>query len=116
MARIKCKQCGKKFSDSRDSCPRCATATRQKLNLKWLKYVIILVVVGACVALYAIFHWNEGESRVSFAWEYHHIPTLDKLLSMSLSELAEQDLAVINLACAEGLCGAENLDVKACLC
>ena len=43
------------------------------------------------------------------------ILTLDSLLRMSADELAQLDLARMNLLCAEGLSGAEKLDVTKCL-
>ena len=41
--------------------------------------------------------------------------SLDSLLRMSVDELARLDLARLNLLCAEGLPGAEKLDVAKCL-
>ena len=38
--------------------------------------------------------------------------TLDKLLAMPVERLAEVDVAEMNLLCATGLPGAENLDIK----
>ncbi len=38
-------------------------------------------------------------------------PTLDRLLAMEPAELAGEDVAVLNLACAEGLNDGESLDV-----
>ena len=118
MARIKCKQCGKKFSDSNDRCPRCGNSGWQHRSVKWLVCVIVLVLtLGIGVGIYAISYRNNlpPGSVELLDRQYEHIPDLDELLSMSSEELAKQDIAVINLACAEGLYGAENLDVKACL-
>jgi hypothetical protein len=42
-------------------------------------------------------------------------PTLGELLALPAQSLAKIDIAVVNLCCAKGLPGAENLDVPACL-
>lgn len=43
------------------------------------------------------------------------LPDWRDFLAMSDEELARQDLAVVNLACAAGLPGAEGIDVPGCL-
>jgi ABC-type proline/glycine betaine transport system permease subunit len=43
------------------------------------------------------------------------IPTLAELVMMTPERLGEQDIAVMNLRCAEGLPGAEKLDIDKCL-
>jgi hypothetical protein len=40
------------------------------------------------------------------------VPTLSELVKMTPEELAQQDIAVTNLRCAEGLPGAENLNIQ----
>jgi Transglutaminase-like superfamily len=42
-------------------------------------------------------------------------PTLGELAGMSDDELRRQDLALVNLRCAEGLPGSEKLDIQKCL-
>lgn len=42
-------------------------------------------------------------------------PTLGELTGMSGDELRRQDVALVNLRCAEGLPGSENLDIQKCL-
>lgn len=44
-----------------------------------------------------------------------HPKTLDELLALSPDQLEKVDLALINLLCAVGLRGSENLDVEECL-
>jgi len=41
--------------------------------------------------------------------------TLDELLALSPEQLDKVDVALMNLLCAEGLRGSENLDVQSCL-
>ena len=41
--------------------------------------------------------------------------TLDKLLAMPVEQLAEVDIAEMNLLCATGLPGAESLDIAKCM-
>ena len=41
--------------------------------------------------------------------------TLDKLLTMPAEQLAEVDIAEMNLLCAAGLPGSESLDIDQCL-
>ncbi len=42
-------------------------------------------------------------------------PSLGQLAEMSDDELRRQDFAMLNLRCAEGLPGSENLDIQKCL-
>ncbi|MGO8928358.1 MAG: hypothetical protein ACLQU3_15935 [Limisphaerales bacterium] len=42
-------------------------------------------------------------------------PTIDQLLAMSSAELEKCDIALIDLACAQGLRGSEQLDIGQCL-
>ena len=44
-----------------------------------------------------------------------HTRTLDDLLAMTPEQLAQVDIAEMNLLCAQGLPGAENLDIPKCL-
>lgn len=43
------------------------------------------------------------------------LPSLGDLCLMSSEELAKEDIALINLRCAEGLPGSDDLDVSGCL-
>jgi hypothetical protein len=43
------------------------------------------------------------------------LPTLGQLTEMSADDLSRQDIAFLNLRCAEGLPGAEKLDIPKCL-
>ena len=44
-----------------------------------------------------------------------HIPSLAKLLASTPAQIGEYDIAQVNLVCAEGLAGAETLDIQECL-
>ena len=115
MARIRCRKCGKKFSDSKRICPKCSSPVGSKMNLSRQTCIaIIAAILGICLVLYAATKWRENFQTI-LVRDYRHIASLNELLAMSSDDLAEQDLAVMNLACAENLYGAESLDVKACL-
>lgn len=115
MPRIKCQQCGKRFSGTRERCPRCEMSLKEKHPLHWLKIGIMLIVLaGLCGALSAI-HFQKGKSVGLISHALRQIPTLDELLVLSPEELAKRDIAMINLVCAEGLYGAENLNINECL-
>lgn len=43
------------------------------------------------------------------------VPNLNALLNLSVEELARVDIAIVNMQCAEGLSGAEKLDIGQCL-
>lgn len=45
----------------------------------------------------------------------NQFPTIEQLLAMSPAELEKRDIALIDLVCAQGLRGSEDLDIKQCL-
>ena len=69
----------------------------------------VIPVLGALLMVALAAAWRAA------ATDYMPIPTLEELMAMSHDELAEQDLATLNLACADGLDGAGQLDKQACL-
>jgi hypothetical protein len=101
-----------KFAEPRTGVPQSGVLVQDKRGGWWL-WIIAALVLGVCVP-YGIHHRQYKNTSIPVS-RYKHIPTLNELLTMSTDELARQDLAIVNLACAEGLYGAENLDVRACL-
>jgi len=83
--------------------------------LRWLKVsIVLLAILVFCGTLYAI-HLQKGEKADIEVQERTQIPTLGELLAMPSEELEQQDIAVVNLVCAQGLYGAKNLDINKCL-
>jgi len=58
---------------------------------------------------------NPTPNRASGPAHTHEARTLDALLTMRPEELAAVDIAEMNLLCAAGLPGAEDLDIATCL-
>ncbi len=68
----------------------------------------VLCIVAFCGAF--IHHWRNLSSI-----KYIIPENLDALMSLSNEEIQEIDIAVLNLLCAEGLPGSENIDIEYCL-
>jgi hypothetical protein len=58
---------------------------------------------------------SEVESNASSERRFAQPRTLDELLALSADDLDKVDFARMNLLCAEGLRGSENLDVEECI-
>mgnify|MGYP001609750705 CR=1 FL=1 len=133
MARIKCTQCGKKFSDSKDSCPRCDAPRSNKLGRKrWIVVLVVLVAVTSLGAFIASHSRSEKGAEQQTANTDHGkrlpsastaktehmspvpVPTMKDLLTSS-DVLSKCDVAVMNLLCAQGLPGSANLDIQKCI-
>ncbi len=58
-------------------------------------------------------------SGIAFAYQQNKKPkipqTFDELIQLSDEEIENFDIARMNLLCAKGLPGSENLDIEACL-
>jgi hypothetical protein len=68
------------------------------------------------VVVFAVTRSSVSESSQAAATaDGLRLPTLGELTEMSADELQRQDIALLNLRCAEGLPGAENLDIPKCL-
>lgn len=118
MSRIKCTQCRKRYSNLNDCCPRCNTPSSKITPLRFTIHKIVLIsslgITGICGALHIVGNKTDANS---YNYETHEkaIPSLDDLLGMSSEELEKQDIAMINLVCAKGLHGAENINIRQCL-
>ena len=71
----------------------------------------IVVLIG--VTIFYSFKQTTDKPRVRVAT--YSGPTLGSLSMMSARELQAQDIAVLNLQCASGLPGTEDLNVAECL-
>jgi hypothetical protein len=83
----------------------------------WL-YSFVLGSIIAGVVVFAVTRNALTKSTASISPQLAagpDYPTLGELTGMSDGELRRQDLAVVNLRCAEGLPGAEKLDIPKCL-
>jgi hypothetical protein len=94
-----------------------APAVRVPCRYGWL-YPFALGFIVASVIVFAVTlnaltksHANTP-TQLTAGPDY---PTLGELTGMSDDELRRQDLALVNLRCAEGLPGSENLDIQKCL-
>lgn len=75
--------------------------------------IVVLVVSGAWFCSQNI-HKNENQSLIKFQTA-SSISSLPDLLVLPVVELSKVDIARMNLCCAQGLPGAEDLDVNGCL-
>ena len=114
MSRIRCEICGLKFGSTAKKCPHCGNLVGFRFELKW--WVLSTILVGcilSCIA-FTLIHQNSHAHKFIIS-RNANISTLSQFLSMSHDQLSTQDIAAINLACAEGLYGAEALDIGKCL-
>ena len=131
MARIRCRKCGTKFGSTAGQCPRCGTATgpQQRGHLQGgsrfvarldliVPAITVLVLLATGIA-YVCHKANNEPAPVGgtvFAAADGLSPrTLDALLALSPDQLGKVDIALINLLCAIGLRGSENLNVQQCI-
>lgn len=110
MARTRCRRCGIKYGSTLAACPHCAETERTppRRRAKW--FAVALIPIIALIGTVALTAYRKPQKPPR-----QPLPTLNQLLAMSHEELAAQDLAAVNLACAEGLYGAENLDKELCI-
>jgi hypothetical protein len=86
----------------------------------WL-FPFALGSIVAGVIVFAASHRSQTESNVrapkalTATTTNPDYPTLGELACMSDDELRRQDLALVNLRCAEGLPGSEDLSTQKCL-
>lgn len=81
------------------------------IRKKYRWFIIGLVVIFVAAYCVAFIH-----SQRSISTCQSIVPkNLDALLALSNEEIQKVDIAVINLLCAEGLPGSENIDIEHCL-
>ena len=95
-----------------------AESNRAKKMIPLVVSFFLLAVVGL-VAYVAFFRAAPSVSLAAKASTPAHalrtVKTLDDLLKMPAEELGDVDIATMNLLCATGLPGSENLDIGRCL-
>jgi hypothetical protein len=92
--------------------PRSITAKPRRIK-RWL-VLFALVLLGSIIAF--CFHSHRVPvPPAAAATPANPLPALAQLLAMSPEQLAKVDIALMNLCCAEGLRGAEELDVPVAL-
>ena len=83
------------------------------LGTKGVVFGVLVLIAGAAIAWTALHSTLKPKSAAS---KTHGQPgSLKELLSLSPAELERCDIALMNLLCATGLKGAEDLDVQKCL-
>gem|GEM_PF-1980289 len=133
MARIRCRKCGTKFGNTAGKCPRCGTPTGPRQG-GWVQggphFLARLNLIAPAIAILVLL-----AAGIAYVWhKVHNEPasitrtasasataddlsprTLDALLLLSPDQLDKVDIALINLLCAVGLRGSENLNVQQCI-
>jgi hypothetical protein len=82
------------------------------------KFLALIVIVLAAVGAFAWIHFQLQKANAILTTEsskFKQPQTLKELLALSPAELEHCDIARMNLLCAEGLPGAENLNVNECM-
>jgi len=101
---------------NRKACAESASLVPAKRPLRRSGWLLILAF-GFCVVGSA-FWWRSHRAPAALAnaaAPQNLNPSLAQLLAMTPAQLADVDVALMNLRCAEGLRGAENLNVSASL-
>jgi hypothetical protein len=92
--------------------------SRQPARKRFARLVLpafCIVAGGILVAIAINNQWDAQTSQPSLPHYMQKAESLDELLKMSPEQLAAVDIAELNLHCAEGLPGAERLDIAKCL-
>jgi hypothetical protein len=76
--------------------------------------MLLLLLVAAVATVWAL-TGSKAKKPSGKLRAKSDIPSLVEILAMNLNELANVDIALMNLRCAEGLKGSEGLDVSAAL-
>ncbi len=83
-----------------------------------LRTILVLLFLGGLVVLgrsYLRPKMTQLAAPSAASAKTNQTPTIDQLLAMSSAELEKCDIALIDLACAQGLRGSEQLDIGQCL-
>lgn len=128
MARIRCRECGKKFSDIAGECPSCGKSARKRASLSCRALPLVSsFLVGAAVA-FLVDHWvswrpralgqflqrSSDEKSGSVSSSRKGLSYGD-LLTFAHSPSQSLDVAEANLLCAHGLPGVGDLRIPECL-
>ena len=84
-------------------------------KFRWILLVMafVLVAIGAFTWVH-LRRTPPSIARIKSS-QFHQPQTLKELLALPPADLDKCDIGLMNLLCAEGLPGAENLDVQDCL-
>ncbi len=91
--------------------------TRQDKRLRFLLPLILAALALLLLIAIQLRHKAPlpADPNTSLPQSPSPVASLDDLLKLSPDELAQVDIALVNLLCATDLPGAENLDVRHCL-
>jgi hypothetical protein len=85
-------------------------------KFSWLIPIVVIALIGAGFSTWIHFHHPKSKEIAVIATHDPSQPrTLKELLALSPADLDKVDIGLMNLLCAEGLPGAEDLDVQQCL-
>src|ERR1019366_3027017 len=87
----------------------------RKKKSRWVVLVLAVLFIAAGVFAWIRFHPKAKEILAAATHNPSQPQTLKELLALSPAELEKCDIGLMNLLCAKGLAGAENLDVQDCL-
>jgi hypothetical protein len=111
MAKVRCINCGRKVKIDADELGTISQAeARAQARIRILFY-IAAAGAGAALAWFAAAHWP-NKTPLSPSISNH---TLGQIIDTPDKEIGKYDIAVMNLACAKGLPGAEDLNIEQCL-
>jgi hypothetical protein len=94
-----------------------APAPRRSAKRRWAVTLLALPLLVA-LAVLARSHFGlkpPSPTISSAAVKAKQFPAIEQLLAMSPADLEKCDIALIDLVCAQGLRGSENLDIAQCL-
>ncbi len=111
---------GQRRKTRHDSRPIAENASAPRISGWFFPFSLGAIVVGGAVFAAMYKSAPEPISDTLFVTpasknSQQGLPSLGELALMPEKELAEQDIALMNLRCAEGLPGSENFDISACL-
>lgn len=105
---------------SRESSQRLREAAKQRAHGKKSRWILLLFV-GAFIGAGTL-AWNYWKPKATKppitatgSSQFKQPRTLKELFALPPEKIEKCDIALMNLLCAEGLPGAENLDVQQCL-
>lgn len=107
-------------NSSHKGCPATTAPTHSKIRrIVFLGIAVAVVLVSVVVSTSLQFgHWaivNQSKKDLASRLSADAPRTLEGLLALKPAEIEGTDIALMNLLCAEGLPGAENLSVDECL-
>jgi hypothetical protein len=113
---MKAKDCNRMRGRSHDRAGQTSEQGRRARRRTLLRFAVALTVLIAAVALFkaaSFLHRKPPTLATNTSAKTSATPrTLDELLALPPSELNDIDIALMNLLCADGLPGAENLNVE----